>query len=809
MWKKLALASCFLAFLAAFLLPILRGESPFRLGLDLAGGAMVTYRADLDSIPDRFADLPETELLRLSKDVLAGRLAQSFDTLPDVAIRGDGRLVASLPGVHDQRQVLDTLGETYRLSFRAALESRTARPDSSVSGVDTTWRPYADRWLRLGTELLDGDMLDQRSIRVETGGGLDGLQNGAAVSFAFRPPYDDVFAELTAELRGKTLAILLNDQVEWAGVVEEEIRGSGVLRGGYSADAAAEVASLLRSGQLPVNLDVEGITGVGPSLGQAMAKRGLQALAASGVVVAMILLLAYGHRPALLAAGGLSLAALVISTLGLISAFSLTVDLVAIAGLVLSIGMGMDAFILILEAFETGRLGETRSPLGLVRRAYGWRGEGRTLFHAYATTLLVTVVLLIPDRLAPFALFLSLGLAASLFTLGVTRQLLETAARRGWMEQRSTCGGPFGWIRRGRPGAVRWRRSYLILMAAGFLSAGVWLSAERGMQWLSPGADFSPGTQLFVTLESPADIESLAEAIAGRFPELDVRHQTWEAPDPDATAGFLLTLEGGEAAPNPDVLSGLLGEFDLSVHGLHGIDARLSGQRIAASLWALVGSFALLAFYLRWIQPRIDRQRRPGDLAEADATGSGGTMIFARTVLAVGLDVAVVLVALALLDIPIGMPVVAALLTTVGYSVNDSMVLWSHLSRPGEDLPATAAALSDRVDALLSRTLLTSVSTAAPALAILAVGLEPLRGFAWAVLVGTVAGTLSSIFVVAPGSDATPKRLASQDETDFSQSIMIYQQSKSHSNHGCKPWQHEYISLDGRLRSALYTCPLE
>ncbi|MEO1086784.1 MAG: hypothetical protein AAFY88_21330, partial [Acidobacteriota bacterium] len=160
MWKRFALALCFLIFLTALLLPSWRGDSPFQLGLDLAGGAMVTYRADLDSVPERYAELPEAELLRLSKDVLAGRLAQRFDTLPDVAIRGDGRLVASLPGVHDQRQVLDTLGETYRLSFRAALESRDARPAEPAD--DAVWLPYAGRWLRLGPEVLDGDMLDPR-----------------------------------------------------------------------------------------------------------------------------------------------------------------------------------------------------------------------------------------------------------------------------------------------------------------------------------------------------------------------------------------------------------------------------------------------------------------------------------------------------------------------------------------------------------------------------------------------------------------------------------------------------------------------
>ena len=95
------------------------------------------------------------------------------------------------------------------------------------------------------------------------------------------------------------------------------------------------------------------------------------------------------------------------------------------------------------------------------------------------------------------------------------------------------------------------------------------------------------------------------------------------------------------------------------------------------------------------------------------------------------------------------MPVIAALLTIIGYSVNDSMVLWSRLSAPVKKGAQRVHRITEEVDRILSRTLLTSLSTLIPAITILLVGLEPLRGFAWAVLVGTVAGTFSSMFVVA------------------------------------------------------------
>jgi len=117
--------------------------------------------------------------------------------------------------------------------------------------------------------------------------------------------------------------------------------------------------------------------------------------------------------------------------------------------------------------------------------------------------------------------------------------------------------------------------------------------------------------------------------------------------------------------------------------------------------------------------------------------------------LALALDVAVVLAVLALAAIPLSLPVIAALLAIIGYSVNDSVVLWSHVqSRAAEEAASPEETVTRSVDGILSRALLTSVSTMVPALTILAVDLAPLRDFAWAMIAGTVAGTLSSIFLV-------------------------------------------------------------
>ena len=165
------------------------------------------------------------------------------------------------------------------------------------------------------------------------------------------------------------------------------------------------------------------------------------------------------------------LGCLLVSIGGLVTVFGLTLDLVGIAGLVVSVGMGMDAFILVVEALEARRGDGTAGgstarrravTSSVLRRIYGFAGEGRTLFHANATTLLVILLLLMTERLRSFALFIAVGIGASVLTIFFTREVL------GWIRESGGRGGPdlFAGLRRWRPGVFRLRRVYFALVGA-------------------------------------------------------------------------------------------------------------------------------------------------------------------------------------------------------------------------------------------------------------------------------------------------------------------------------------------------------
>ncbi len=750
------LAAAFLA--SSLILPLLRGQSPIDLGLDLAGGVIVTYRPDFSSRLESAEEIGEAELLGLAKETLASRLYRSLDTVPDVVVRGDQRIVVSLPsaGVSssspredgESHRILELMGKTYQLTLRLVLDGREAPAN------DPETYEYQGRRLRLAEAEFSGDMLDPRYIRVETGG-LDPHElPQATVAFRFQPPHDEAFARLTGDHVGRELAILLDDEVEWAGRIESTIDGEGVLSGGYRLEEATEIAMMLRSGTMPISLEVESLTAVGPGLGQEIRDLGIEALGLSLLLLLAVLTVAYLHRGSLMIAGTASLFCLLLLILGIVAAFSLTLDLVGIAGLVLSLGMGMDAFILIFESLEAAG---TETSAGrrswTVRRLYSFAAEGGTLFHANATTLVVISLLLATERLKSFAVFIFVGILASLLTIFVTRWLLSRTHGR-----LDSLRGPdlLGWLRRRRPGVFRLRKVYLALVAAGLLAV---LVAGAPLEL---GSDFREGTQVIVSAQQEDHVAAALDALAERFPWLEARRQSLGETAADrhlVTLGAALVLEGGDddrAIRSEDLLASFA-EQSVKVESVSSIDGKLSSRRLGASLSILVFSFFCLAVYFACQGP-IDRALSPRRRATVSGASSRRRLpasvqltVFGGVLSAVVLDIGVVLAALAVLGIPINLAVIAGLLTILGYSVNDSVVLWSHIRRRwlehrGEGSPAEVVALA--VDGILSRAVLTSLSTLVPALTILAVGLTPLVDFAWVMIAGVASGTLSSIFVV-------------------------------------------------------------
>lgn len=756
MWKAIAIGAFVLWWIVGVVVPLVGGRSPVDLGLDLAGGVRVTYRPDFAALDEEWTDADRATVLARAKETLASRLSRGSTVVPDVVVRSDDRIVVSLPGAEDRTEALERIGQTYRLTFRRVLERPAA--DEAAARFD-----YGDRRLALGPARFTGEMLAQRSIAARSS--PDGAFATPIVSFRFSPPHDDVFARFTAEHLGEELAILIDDEVFWVGRIENEIREEGSLRGAASLDEAEELARMLRSGSLPVPLEVESLTAIGSALGHEVASEGLRALGVSLVALALLLGLTYLGRRDLLVAGLLSTLSLAILISGLSIALGLTLDLAGIAGLVLSVGMGMDAFLLVFERLASRPREPRPDRLGPVLNAlYSFAGEGRSLFHANATTLLVVALLLGSERLASFALFLIVGLLASVLNIFATRRILEWSGR-ATRSAPIAAPGLLTRLRGARPRLFRTRFVYAFGVLA-FLAIGLGPGlVGRGRLGPGLGSEFRTGTQVVVS--GPEEgLEAALEDLRNERPDATVRHRTLGAPGEQRWLLALDAPEAGDEGGAPDrAIAGSLGleralrSHDLHLESLETIDPILSASRLAGSLRVLGISFLLLALYFVAIEEPIDRFFRPAGAGVLSA--SSRLLVFGGLLVAVLVDLALVAAALTLLGLTISLPVVAALLAVVGYSVNDSVVLWSHVQQgwerrqtePRKQRPSPLEVVTRAVDQVTSRAVLTTVSTAIPAWAILVTGPEALRDFAWVIVIGTLSGTLSSLFIV--GSTAT------------------------------------------------------
>jgi protein-export membrane protein SecD len=795
-WRNVFASAIGLAILYlgyALFYPLSKGQSPLNFGLDLAGGVIVSYRPDFSNTVEAYKSKSNAELLALSKDILSTRLSRKLKAVPDIYIRGDDQIIVSIPSVENYQQVLELVGRTFRLTMRLVLqESKDPIPGPNV------YR-YEGKYLKVDQPLFSGDMLDESRIHAQPGNPQAAEPEGRSpyVDFGFRRPYDDQFRTFTRQHVSQRLAFMLDDSVVYAGRITTEIDEGASMTGGFTIDEARDTAMLLRSGTLPVALQLVGLSGIGPSLGEEVRAKGETVVLLSLFLIFLLMIVVYAHRVWFLVAGTVSLVSLLFFIAGAAAAFHFTLDTAAIAGIILSVAMGVDAFIIIFESLEPklkhfnslelSHVGHT-----VVDVIYSFRHQGFVLLHPNISIVLVVVLLLQSDRLSSFAIFMCLGIGASILTIWVTRwTLLQTATLA------PNTGPDFvSWIRNVKPGLFRIRKPYLAAFAVLAIAYLVICLRSSGTLGMTLGADFTAGAQAICGTADERGLQTAIRGIEAAHPQYSVRYQRM---DPGQTANrYLLNISipttpnspalrenrsiaaFGDPVDHPDIGapvpgpsnsankgpagSGALAPADLiqilqanhvRLLSFDSIDSKISASRLFRSLTLLPLSCAILLFYFVVVEPRItsafSRERSPLML-----TAVGRALVAIGIVLSAVHDIIVMLFVCAVFHMELTLSVFAALLTIVGYSVMDSVVIWNYVrTRAEKHVTHTeafdpVALVSDGIDATFSRVVLTGLSALIPALAILAVNLSSLHDFALLIVVGTVSGTLSSVFVVGP-----------------------------------------------------------
>lgn len=387
----------------------------FREGLDLSGGVSLTFQADLSGVKSE----EKTQAIESAKNVIERRvnLYGVSEPIVQTAVVGqDSRIIVELPGVSDINQAINLVGTTAKLSFWEPTASPSANATASARTLNLVGLGYFKE------TSLGGDDLQNAQVSYDSKSGAPQVQ------LTFNSEGAKKFGDITTRSVGKPVAIILDNQVIEAPTVNEPIlTGDAVISGGFTVDTAKNLSTELNAGALPVPLSILEQSVIGPTLGLDSLKKSLFA-GIIGFITIIIFMIVYYKKYGVVASLALTIYALLVLAifkLSSITPYGITLTLAGIAGFILSIGMAVDANILIFERMkEERRLGKPEE----IATEIGFSKAWTSIRDSNTSTLITSVILYTfgTGVIKGFALVLAIGVLVSMFSaITVTRTFLR------------------------------------------------------------------------------------------------------------------------------------------------------------------------------------------------------------------------------------------------------------------------------------------------------------------------------------------------------------------------------------------------
>lgn len=702
------------------------GESLSRLARPLVknpkGGAPL-YSQNIET--DRLVLRPTSEYtetltrdaVERSLEVVRRRLDETGLVEPSITRQGRDGVLVQLPGVDNPQYIRELLGTTAQMTFHWAADhqSHTHTNILALPDAETGLLHQLEQRVALeGTHIRDA----QLAFAQETG--------QPVVNFKLDREGARLFGQMTQNNIGRQLAVVLDQQVITAPVIRSVIAGgSGEISGSFTSAQANDLALLLRAGALPAPLRVIEERTVGPDLGSEAISMGISTGLFGALLVVAFMLGIYG-RWGLIACLGLGVhIGLMFGTLSLLGA---TLTLPGIAGFILSIGMAVDANILINERIRE----ETRSG----KSAYGAMDAGfkrayRTILDSNVTSLIAISLLFLfgSGPVRGFAVTMAIGLLMSLFTaITLTRLIMEWQVRR--LGRRPLRISGIGWLDRVSERPINFMGGRVFgLVASGVLSlAAIFLFFQPGLKY---GIDFSGGS--IIEVQAP---QVSAEALRKNLQTQGFAQASLQEFGDGGHYLIRLPMDGAEqvASGKPvETLKSVVLEIapEASFPRVEMVGPKVSGQFTDATFLAILLAGAGMLAYL-WVRFESHFALAATITIALDLTKTIGFFVLA--------------------GVEFNLTAVAALLALIGYSVNDKVVVFDRVRenlRLTPDKPLLQL-LNESITSTLTRTVFTSITTFLALVPMAIAGGAAVASFVLPMLFGIVIGTSSSILIAAP-----------------------------------------------------------
>lgn len=627
-----------------------------------------------------------------------------------------------------------------------------------VEGNDSTGKKTASYYTLVALKTNNGKAALSGDVVTAASADFDNQQGGNYVNMTMRPEAGRQWARITAANLQKPVAIVLDDQVYSAPNINSVIEGGrSVITGNFTTDEAKDLANVLKSGKMAAKVDIISDTVIGPSLGQQAIEDGFMSFIIALVLLMIFMCCFYGVIPGLIA--NLGLVFNIFFTFGILASFQAVLTLSGIAGIVLALGMAVDANVLIFErAKEELRAGKN------VRQAIadGYSNAFSAIFDSNLTSVITGVILLFfgTGPIKGFATTLIIGIVVSFFTAVYLTRLVFIIGAKAKPFQRLRFTTAIS-----RKMFTNTKINFLGKRKMSFTAVGIVALVIIGsffIRGLNQGIDFSGGRNYVVQFDHPVKTDVLRNQLAPLFDGAQVSVITIDdntkvristnykidSEDPNIDGEVTQILYKGLKS---DLGNMSLEDFSTTNENMGMMSSQKVGPTVANDMKTdayIAVTLALLAMFF-YILIR-----------------------FHNIAFSVGALAAVAFTAFTIIGFyslfwgvfPFAMEVdqsfIAAILTVIGYQINDTVVVFDRVRENVGLYPKQSFfdTINISINSTLGRTVMTSASTLLVLLCIFILGGDSIRSFTFAMIFGVIIGTLATMFVAAPVAYITDSR---------------------------------------------------